>query len=94
LKSTQGIISEFMGRARATKRQLQSLAGKLCHAAKVIRGGRTFLRRLFSCISKLKSYTMVSANYLSSLTMMVEEDFVHFNFVCFNDQMRQQGALA
>ena len=54
LKSTQGIISEFMGRARATKRQLQSLAGKLCHAAKVIRGGRTFLRRLFSCISKLK----------------------------------------
>jgi hypothetical protein len=53
LSSIRSVIIDFMGRTRATKRQLQSLAGKLGHAAKVVRGGRTFLRRILNCINKL-----------------------------------------
>lgn len=54
LTDIQQIVSEFMGRQRATKKQLQSLAGKLNHAARVVRGGRTFLRRILNCINKLQ----------------------------------------
>ena len=39
---------------RATKRQFQSLAGRLSWAAGVVRGGRVFLRRVFDKISTLK----------------------------------------
>ena len=49
-----GIIDNFLGRKRVNKRQLQSLAGKLNYAAKVIRGGRTFLRRVFDSIGGLR----------------------------------------
>ena len=39
---------------RFTKRQLQSLAGRLSWAASVIRGGRVFLRRIFNTIRMLR----------------------------------------
>ena len=39
---------------RFTKRQLQSLAGRLLWAASVIRGGRVFLRRIFNTIRMLQ----------------------------------------
>lgn len=42
----------FKGRARATPHQLQRLCGIVAHAAKLVRGGRTFSRRL---IDKLKN---------------------------------------
>ena len=51
------IITELQSwtpRSRATKRQLQSLAGKLNYAARVVRGGRTFLRQLLNCICSLQ----------------------------------------
>ena len=46
-------LCEFDGKCRATKRQLQSLAGSLNWACQVIRGGRFFLRRILDCIVKL-----------------------------------------
>ena len=51
------IITELQSwtpRARATKHQLQSLAGKLNYAARVVRGGGTFLRWLLNCICSLQ----------------------------------------
>ncbi len=48
------VTGSFLDRTRATKRQLQSLAGKLNFAAKVVRGGRTFLRRILNCIMRLR----------------------------------------
>jgi len=47
-------IRQFLGKTRASKRQLQSLAGKLNHAAKVVKGGRIFLRRILNSINKLR----------------------------------------
>ena len=41
-------------RNQFTKRQLQSLAGRLSWAASVVRGGRVFLRRIFNTIRMLR----------------------------------------
>ena len=54
LCKAQECIAGFMCKARATKHQLQVLSGKLHHCAKVVRGARTFLRRLLDAISSLK----------------------------------------
>ena len=43
-----------LGRNRFTKRQLQSLAGRLSWAASVVKGGRVFLRRIFNTIGALR----------------------------------------
>ena len=48
------VLDGFLHRSRATKRQLQSIAGKLNFAARVVRGGRTFLRRILNSITRLK----------------------------------------
>ncbi len=53
-RDIKDLISTFLQRERATKRQLQSLAGKLNFAARVVRGGRTFLRRILDCIASLR----------------------------------------
>ena len=44
----------FSLKTRASKRQLQSLAGSLNWACQVIQGGRYFLRRILDSINKLK----------------------------------------
>ena len=55
LVELQGVVHSFSGRTRASKRQLQQLAGKLNWACRVVSGGRTFLRRILDIISSLKS---------------------------------------
>jgi hypothetical protein len=47
-------LDDFKVRKRASKKQLQSLAGKLNWALAVIRSGRVFLRRIIDCITSLK----------------------------------------
>ena len=47
-------LSRFKCRARATKRQLQSLAGSLNWACQVVRGGRFFLLRILDTIQHLR----------------------------------------
>ena len=49
-----GLIRDFQVKKRASKRQLESLAGKLAWAAHVIPWGRTHLRPVFDLISVLK----------------------------------------
>ena len=43
----------FRGRRRCTKKQLTRLCGILNHCAKVVRGGRTFSRRLIEQLKGL-----------------------------------------
>ena len=47
-------LRAFAGRRRATKVQLQSLAGSLNWACQVVRGGRFFLRRILDTIKVLR----------------------------------------
>ncbi|XP_070571308.1 uncharacterized protein [Ptychodera flava] len=46
LQEVSDLLEYWLPKRRATKRELQQLIGKLNWAARVIRGGRTFLRRL------------------------------------------------
>ena len=54
LQALKHELLSFAGRKRATKRQLQSLVGKLSWSSAVIRGGRVFLRRMINAIAVLK----------------------------------------
>ncbi|CAC5416089.1 unnamed protein product [Mytilus coruscus] len=47
-------LADFQQRKHVSKKQLQSLAGKLNWASSVVRGGRVFLRRIIDGITKLK----------------------------------------
>lgn len=47
LEQLRQLTREWLSKKRCTKRELLSITGKLQHAAKVVRPGRTFLRRLF-----------------------------------------------
>ena len=54
LKETLSLLEWFRGRARASKKQLQRLAGKLNWACRVIRGGRSYLRRVLDLLNSIK----------------------------------------
>lgn len=54
LEELKAELAEFQMRQRASKKQLQSLAGKLNWASAVVRGGRVFLRRIINGIMRLK----------------------------------------
>ncbi|XP_077863611.1 uncharacterized protein LOC144347820 [Saccoglossus kowalevskii] len=51
------MLLEFAKRKRASRRQLESLAGKLAWACRVIKGGRTFLRRILDQLHSLRKPT-------------------------------------
>ena len=55
LEETREAVASFLTRNRATKRQLQRLAGKSNWACRVIYGGCTFLRHVIDCINALQS---------------------------------------
>ena len=48
------ILERWTGKRTCTKRQLKSLVGKLNHICKVVRPGRTFLRRLIDLSTTVK----------------------------------------
>lgn len=48
-------LTAFLHRCRASKKQLQSLAGLLNWAAQVVRGGKFFLRRILDALKCLKN---------------------------------------
>ena len=50
----QDVLGRFEGRRRATRRELERLGGLLAHCAKVVRGGRTFSRRVYDIIAQLR----------------------------------------
>ena len=57
LLSLREELASFLHRKRASKHQLQSLAGKLNWAAAVVYGGRVFLRRIINAFCMLKHKT-------------------------------------
>jgi len=66
LPEFRSLLAEFLHKSRATKRQLQHLAGKLNWACRVVYGGRTFLRRILDTLNKLKKpyhKAKLSANF-------------------------------
>ena len=63
LTRLRALISEWKGRKSCHKRQLLSLIGQLQHACRVVRAGRTFLRRMInlSTVAK-KPYHRIRLN--------------------------------
>lgn len=55
LSQLRSELSLYLTRTRATKRQLQQLAGRLNWACKVVFGGRTFLRRVLDMMNTMSS---------------------------------------
>ena len=53
LLELKDVVYAFLHRKRASKRQLQQLAGRLNWACKVVYGGRTFLRRILDLMNTL-----------------------------------------
>ncbi len=64
-------LREFLLRKRATKRQMQSIAGRLSWAAGVVKGGRVFLRRIFNKIRTLKH-----GSHKALLTVDIRQDLI------------------
>lgn len=54
IKHLKQQLIDFQSKKRASKQQLQSLAGSLNYACQAIRGGRFFLRRILDTIKPLK----------------------------------------
>lgn len=55
LSALKETVNSFSLRKRASKKQLQQLAGRLNWACKVVYGGRTFLRRVLDLMNTLSS---------------------------------------
>lgn len=56
LSRMEGMLSECHGRRSGTRRDLESLAGTLQHAAVVIRDGRLFIRRIYDLLSSTRHF--------------------------------------
>jgi hypothetical protein len=54
LQELQDLVEKTLGQKRISLKQLQSLAGKLNWATQVVRGGRTYLRRVLDSMLPLK----------------------------------------
>ena len=54
LQEIKLLLNQAIAKTKFTKRELQSVAGKLYFAARVVYGGRTFLRRIIDAINTLK----------------------------------------
>lgn len=53
LARLKAVLEATLGKKAVTKRELQSLVGLLQHAAKVVRPGRSFLRRLHALLAQV-----------------------------------------
>ena len=54
LTEMQQLIQDWQKKKSATKKELESLVGKLAFASQVVKPGKTFLRRMFELISVLR----------------------------------------
>lgn len=70
LEELKSLIREWLVKRSCVKRDLQSLVGKLQHACKVVRPGRTFLRRMFELlkgVAKKQHFIRLNAGFRSDL---------------------------
>ena len=56
LERLKQMVGDWRGGKCCTKRDLESLAGHLCHACEVVRPGRRFLRGLFDLLAWTKKH--------------------------------------
>ena len=54
LAELRTLVRSWRGRKSCSKRDLQSLTGKLQHACKVVRPGRSFIRRMFELLAGIR----------------------------------------
>ena len=47
-------LDSMKGRSKTTRRELERLGGILAHCSKVVRGGRTFCRRIYDAINSIR----------------------------------------
>ena len=74
-------LHSFLQQKRASKRQFQSLAGRLSWAAGVVKGGRVFLRRIFN---KIRSLHHVSHRALIGMDVRDDLQWWYDFLVTFN----------
>ena len=70
LTELQQLVAEWLPKKACRVKELQSLPGKLQHACKVVRPGRTFLRRVFELlrgIGKRQQFVRLNASFKSDL---------------------------
>ena len=54
LQELQQVIREWQERKSSTKKEMESLVGKLVFASRVVKPGKTFLRRMFQLLSGIR----------------------------------------
>ena len=54
LVELQTLVRSWVGRRTCVKRELESLAGKLAHASRVVKPGKMFMRRLFELLGGVR----------------------------------------
>jgi hypothetical protein len=54
LKELQDLLHQWCGRKVCTRKELESLTGKLAHAARVVRPGKTFMGRMFRLLGGVR----------------------------------------
>ena len=63
LQELKELIQQWLGKRSCTTKELESLIGKLGHAAQVVQPGKTFLHRMFELKSKMsQSRTRIRLN--------------------------------
>ena len=70
LARLRAMVSEWLDKHNATKRQILSLVGVLQHAAKVVRPGRIFVRRMYSVaanVNEMDHFTRLNKGFRSDL---------------------------
>ena len=70
VQELKSLIATWLQRKSCTKRDLQSLVGKLQHACKVVRPGRSFLRRMFELLrgtAKKQHFIRLNRSFHSDL---------------------------
>ena len=51
LEELRGLLGRWQGRKACLRKELESLVGKLAHAARVVHPGKTFLRRMYELLA-------------------------------------------
>ena len=70
LAELKSLIAQWKYKQASTKRQLLSFIGKLAHAAKIVKPGRTFLRRMLDVahsVNDLNHYVKLKSDFKSDL---------------------------
>ena len=70
LRRTQQMVSDWLEKRSAKKRDILSLVGTLQHASKVVKPGRTFVARLYATAAKvaeLEFFTRLNSGFRSDL---------------------------